>query len=174
MGRRQGRSDPIAKDLSLLSPEVLGTLPAPLPAAKRGGKKKPPPAYRPFSRHGRRDFPASWHLRQRLMHFGRGLVEGTAVVPPPVTAGSPKAALRPTLPLLPQGSAEAPQGLRRRMEPARLHTAGLGDAAPSLDPALLPKARLSPDLYEAAPSLAYSYYPYIPAYYSRVKGQALL
>lgn len=73
MGRRQGRSDPIAKDLSLLSPEVLGTLPA-----------------------------------------------------------------------------------------------------PSLDPALLPKARLSPDLYEAAPSLAYSYYPYIPAYYSRVKGQALL
>ena len=69
MGRRQGRSDPIAKDLSLLSPEVLGTLPA---------------------------------------------------------------------------------------------------------PALLPKARLSPDLYEAAPSLAYSYYPYIPAYYSRVKGQALL
>ena len=85
------------------------------------------------------------------MHFGRGLVEGTAVVPPPVTAGSPKAALRPTLRLLPQGS-----------------------AAPSLDPALLPKARLSPDLYEAAPSLAYSYYPYIPAYYSRVKGQALL
>lgn len=110
MGRRQGRSDPIAKDLSLLSPEVLGTPPAPLPAAKRGGKKKPPPAHRPFSRHGRRDFPASWHLQQRLMHFGRGLVEGTAVVPPPVTAGSPKAALRPTLPLLPQGSAEALQG----------------------------------------------------------------
>ena len=86
------------------------------------------------------------------MHFGRGLGEGAAVVPPPVTAGSPKAALRPTLPLLPQGSADAP----------------------SLDPALLPKARLSPDLYEAAPSLAYSYYPYIPAYYSRFKGQALL
>ena len=119
MGRRQGRSDPIAKDLSLLSPEVLGTPPAPLPAAKRGGKKKPPPAHRPFSRHGRRDFPASWHLQQRLMHFGRGLVEGTDVVPPPVTAGSPKAALRPTLPLLPQGSVEAPAGGRRACGPGR-------------------------------------------------------
>ena len=76
MGRRQGRSDPIAKDLSLLSPEVLGTPPAPLPAAKRGGKGSLLPPTGPF----------------------------------PVTAGSPKAALRPTLPLLPQGSAEALQG----------------------------------------------------------------